>query len=89
MLWLLNFLGENACLQKRVGGAASFEGRRKVNISRDNSSIKKREHAVLDVVLSDGRWVCKRVVTELFGQDPFCFVGFACLSLADAELLKL
>lgn len=89
MLGLLRFLGEDACLEECVGRAASLEGGRKIDISRDDATIEQREHSILDVVLSDRRWVGKRVVPELLRQDALRLVGLAGLALANAQFLEL
>ena len=50
---------------ERKWRTVSLKSWRQVDITRDNATIEQREHAISDVILSDGRWVRKRVISEL------------------------
>lgn len=51
------------------GRVTSFEGWGQVYIFGDDSSVEQTEHAVPNVILSDGWWVRERVISESFRQD--------------------
>ena len=59
-----------------------------IHISRDDSSVEQRIHAVLNVLLGDWRRLTEGIVTELFGQNALCLVSLFLAALANAELLK-
>ena len=44
----------------------TFESWRKIDVARDNSSIKEWKHAIRDVIFSDRRWVSEWVIPKLF-----------------------
>ena len=50
---------------ERKWRTVSLKSWRQVDITRDNATIEQREHAISDVILSDRRWVRKRVISEL------------------------
>lgn len=50
---------------ERKWRTVSLKSWRQVDITRDNAPIEQREHAISDVILSDRRWVRKRVISEL------------------------
>ena len=62
---------------------------RQVYISRDNTSIQKRIHAICDVILSDRRRVSEWIISKLLWQNSLRFLDFLSTSLSNAELLKL
>ena len=67
--------------------AVTLESWRQVDISRDNSSIQKRIHAIRDVILSDRRRVSERIISELLWQNSLRFLDFLSAALPDSELL--
>jgi len=77
------------CLHKCKRSATTLESRRQVNIPGDNTTVKKREHPILDVVLRDRRRVSKRVISKLFGQYPLWSLSFSRLTLPNSKLLQL
>ena len=69
--------------------AVTLESWWQVDISRDNSSIQKRIHAIRDVILSDRRRVSERIISELLWQNSLRFLHFLVAALPNSELLKL
>ena len=55
----------DGCPSEGEGRRVSFESRGQIDISGDDSSIKKREHTISNIVLSDGRRVSEGVISEL------------------------
>lgn len=66
MLGLLDSLGVQISLGECEWCTATLESWRQVDISWDDTSIKEREHAILDVVLCDRRWISEGIVSEVF-----------------------
>ena len=77
------------CAIKLEWGTVPLESWGQIHISWDYTSVKERVHTISDIVLSDGRWVGKWVISVVLGQDS---LGVACLPvipLADSELLQI
>lgn len=89
VFWHLEWVVVQGCLVEGERSASSLEGRSQVNITRNNASIKQREHSVIYIILCDWRRISKRVITKLFWQNPFRLVRFSLLSLSDSKFLKL
>ena len=66
----------------------SFEGRRQIDITRNDASIEQREHSISYVVLSDRWWVCEGVVSEVLRQDSLGSARLLLGSLSYAQLFK-
>ena len=48
-------------------GTVSLKSWGEVDITWDDSSVKERVHTISDIVLSDGRWVGKWVISVVLG----------------------
>lgn len=92
MLELLRLLDSLLCqsgLLMSEWRLASFESRRKVDISRDDASVEETVHTVLDIVLGNRWWIGERIVPEVLRQDALRLEDFVGPDGANSELFQL
>lgn len=73
----------------REGRLSSLERWSQIDVSWNDASVEQTVHSVLDVVLSDGRWICEGIVSEVLGQDPLRLEDFVRPHRSNAQLLEL
>ena len=66
----------------------SFKSRCQIYVSWNYSSVEKTEHAIVDIIFSDRRWISKWIITEILGKDSLGEKYFVWSSCSNAELFK-
>lgn len=67
------------------GWCSLFKSRSQIDILGDDASVQKSDHATVNVILTDWRWVCEIIVVI----DVLAHLGFSNLPLFDDTIQAL
>jgi hypothetical protein len=76
-------------LLEHEGSVSSFESRRKIHVSWNDTSIEQAKHTILDVILCNWRRVSKRIISKVLWKDSLRLCNFLLPDVTDSKSLQI